>query len=55
MRTEAEIRRVLEAVQTADPDLEDDVVSMIFDTLNWVLSSGAGGVEEFIQNYIEEL
>jgi len=55
MRTETEILQVLQAVEEADPNLEDDVMSMIHDTLRWVLGHDAKSVDAFIQDYIEEV
>ena len=54
MRTEAEIRQVLAAIEEQDPNLEDDNMSLIHDTLGFVLG-GRGSARQFISDYVEEL
>jgi hypothetical protein len=56
MRSEAEIRKVLDATYEADPDHEDDDIERIQDTLRWVLGPDydSDSADEFISMHISE-
>lgn len=55
MQSEANVRKVLDAVRKADPNLEDEVLSMVYDSMRWVLGEDHGTVEQFIASFVTDI
>lgn len=55
MQAEANVRKVLDAVREADPNQEDEALSMLYDTLRWVLEEEHGSAESFIGYFVAEI
>lgn len=53
MKTPEEIEKVYEAVKAADPNQDDEAMSMLYDTLRFVLGYSKESPEKFIEDYVE--
>lgn len=55
MQSEADIKKVLEAANKADPDADNEDMRAIQDVLSWVLGSDGHTAESFIEYHIQDI